>query len=156
MSEDKAAAGGEIVGFIWDIIDFDDQHYNKVSVGNATDFAWQIGPTQEHHGKIRKWGKSKLEPGEGTTFYMNRYLMGVDLEVTLRYKKLDDSNDYNDVLYIYASVPNVGENKYDIHLGDAYKDKYRVIENGWFERNMRGAASMQCDIYVSVQGECSI
>lgn len=153
MSEMDAGTAGEIVGFIWDIIDFDDQHYIKLSLGNGTDFTWQMGVAEEHHGKVRVWGKGIIPPGQSTTIYMNRSGMGVDLELTIRYKQQGDpsDNEKDEIIHAYASVPNVGENKYDLRIGDHYKDKWRLVENGWFERNKRGAASMECDIYLQVQ-----
>ena len=153
MSESGAGTAGEIAGIVWDIIDADDEHYIAIWIKNATDFTWQMGPAESHHGKIRNWGNWKLEPGESTYFYMNREGMGVDLEVTLRYKKLDDSNDYNEVLHLYASVPNVGDNQYDIRVGDAYKDKYMAVLSGPFTAESRGAWAMKCRIAVSVKGE---
>ncbi|MCJ1230263.1 hypothetical protein MMC12_006935 [Toensbergia leucococca] len=151
MSESGAGTAGEIAGIVWDIIDADDEHYIAIWIKNATDFTWQMGPAESHHGKIRNWGNWKLEPGESTYFYMNREGMGVDLEVTLRYKKLDDSNDYNEVLHLYASVPNVGDNQYDIRVGDAYKDKYMAVLSGPFTAESRGAWAMKCRIAVSVK-----
>lgn len=59
----------------------------------------------------------------------------------------------NEIIHAYASVPNVGENQYDLWIGDNWKSKYRIVEGGWFERDRRGAAAMQCDIYLTVQRE---
>ncbi|KAI4191063.1 MAG: hypothetical protein L6R41_000378 [Letrouitia leprolyta] len=84
MSESDAGTVGKIVSFIWDIIDYDDQHYIKIGIGNATDFAWQMDRAEKHHGKVRVWGKGILPPGESTTIYMNRWGTGVDLELTIR------------------------------------------------------------------------